>query len=454
MNVYRFSENKDSLINGLKNLTPEQKEEIRAFFAVHPNYEPEINWNDRSLSYEDFVPLLKRNGKSKAQARKKGLGGLIEGEDYRYLGNGHDDEIGDYRIYEPLSYLGSKTLASNRVPPVKKNGAKWCIAYQKTDEYWYDYTVDNNIRFLFVLTDDTKYAVVLYPETAAFRVDVYDFDDKCLDSPDWLYGEDSVLRKAAPEWTYEGILSGLIEKGLLIREDDGGYSTGPNYRKADKDLDLRGFIRDGKLICRFSHWEGDFTLCSLDLKSLEGCPHTVTGDFHCDYSSLRSLEGAPKKVSGDFTCVGCMLETLEGCPEEISGSFNCSQNMLASLKGGPKIVRRDYRCNSNRLVSLEGAPQEVGGEFICSNNQLTTLIDGPEKVGGYYSCTSNRLTSLEGAPKRINGSFSCNNNRLTDLKGGPKSVEGYLLCSGNPLKSFDGGPKETDGIYFEGRLPD
>lgn len=77
-------------------------------------------------------------------------------------------------IYQPLSYLGSKTLASNKISPIKDAGAKWCIAYQKTSEYWDVYT-NKGIKFLFVFTRLTKYALTIYLESLHYDNEVIYF---------------------------------------------------------------------------------------------------------------------------------------------------------------------------------------------------------------------------------------------------------------------------------------
>ena len=118
-----LKENKNHLIDKL-NLTPNQKEEIKAFFTKHPSYENKIDWNNKSLSYKDFESLLALDGKSKTQAKKYGLVGLMDGKDYVDFGETDIPELGSCHLYQPLTYLGSKTLASNAVAPVKKNGAQ------------------------------------------------------------------------------------------------------------------------------------------------------------------------------------------------------------------------------------------------------------------------------------------------------------------------------------------
>ena len=73
--ITRLLESKDHLIDKL-DLTDGQKTELKDFFKKHPNYESKIDWNNKSLQYKDFANLLDQEGKSKSQAKKKGIEGL------------------------------------------------------------------------------------------------------------------------------------------------------------------------------------------------------------------------------------------------------------------------------------------------------------------------------------------------------------------------------------------
>lgn len=145
-------ENKDHLIDQL-NLTPEQKEELKAFFKSHPNYENKIDWNNKALTYEDFKSVLALKGKSKNQAKKKGVSGLKEGTDYKIIGQGTtvSGEFGsanwEYTVYMPLTHLGSKTLASPATLPVITG--EWCIS-MNDDTWWQNYTA-RTMDFFFIL---------------------------------------------------------------------------------------------------------------------------------------------------------------------------------------------------------------------------------------------------------------------------------------------------------------
>lgn len=70
----------------------------------------------------------------------------------------------------------------------------------------------------------------------------------------------------------------------------------------------------------FGKCEGSFDLrLCKGLKTLEGCPEYVSGDFICQSSKLlTSLEHAPKEVGGDFCCNKCGKQFSEAEIKKIS----------------------------------------------------------------------------------------------------------------------------------------
>ena len=463
MTLSKFSlrENKNYLIDRL-NITPEQKDQLKAFFLKHPSYESKIDWNNKSLSYKDFESLLILDGKSKTQAKKYGLAGLVEGKDYVDLGKTIIPELGGKcHLYQPLTYFGSKILASNAVAPIKGNGAKWCIAYQKTNEYWCNYT-DRGIKFLFVFTEDTKYALTIYPKSLRSKKEVYTFEDKNIKWPDWC--NTPYILKCIENLKEIPKDRDSKYKGILVKNPDGTID-----KISDTWVDLKEFESEGHFICKFNKWEGDFDcsysqLISLigapkivngnfncsnnSLISLEGGPEIVEGVFDCGYNKLISLKGCPKKVGKSFDCSNNQLTSLEGTPEEITFDFRCCYNKLTSLEGVPKIVKRDFNCACNSLTSLKGVPEEIGGDFFCQYNKLTSLRNAPKEVGKSFDCNHNKLISLIGAPKIIEGYFDCSNNKLSSLKNSPEKVKRSFNCRYNPLTSLEGAPKGVGDWFF------
>ena len=81
---FRFLENKDRLIDRL-NLTDDQKNKLKGYFKRNPSFESKIDWNRKDLTWEDFSGLLASEGKTKTQAKKKGIEGLTEEKDYKII---------------------------------------------------------------------------------------------------------------------------------------------------------------------------------------------------------------------------------------------------------------------------------------------------------------------------------------------------------------------------------
>ena len=71
-------------------------------------------------------------------------------------------------------------------------------------------------------------------------------------------------------------------------------------------------------------------------------------------------------VSGHCYMGGMGLRTLQGAPERVGGDFFCNDNKLKSLVGAPQWVGGDFRCYNNILTSLEGMPSHIGGRLIMN----------------------------------------------------------------------------------------
>ena len=122
-----------------------------------------------------------------------------------------------------------------------------------------------------------------------------------------------------------------------------------NLSESTKGTTLVGLTINGELVTdktKDEIWSDDFD-CSDNpkLKSLEGAPKEVSGDFDCSTNNLTSLKGSPEKVGmkiaagGDFVCSNnYKLKSLEGCPKEINGDFYCVNNNIKSLTGIHKHI--------------------------------------------------------------------------------------------------------------------
>ena len=159
----KLTEKKDHIINKM-NLTDEQKALAIEFFNKHPNYESELGskWNKpEEMTWEDLEAVINKPRNTKSQIKKavkRGIEGLTENVDYIFWGVHDIKDAGTVTMYQPLTWKGSRVLASDQVPPQLNTvfdgytGARWCISYQKTDNYWLSYK-DRN-EFLFVFGED------------------------------------------------------------------------------------------------------------------------------------------------------------------------------------------------------------------------------------------------------------------------------------------------------------
>jgi len=161
--------------------------------------------------------------------------------------------------------------------------------------------------------------------------------------------------------------------------EDGSYEVWGSYKGNPKDLPIK---------IKIIH--GSFNCSEQKLKSLEGCPEKVDGDFYCSHNdNLTSLKGAPKEVGDDFNCKWCNLKSLKYAPKKVGGNFNCNENNLIDLEGSPKIIEGNFNCSHNKLETLKGGPEFVDAGFICSFNKLDSLKYAPKFVGGDFICYRN-----------------------------------------------------------------
>lgn len=62
----------------------------------------------------------------------------------------------------------------------------------------------------------------------------------------------------------------------------------------------------------FADTPDDFCIgYNKNIKSLDGCPNIVKGDFDCRSTAITSLEHAPEETYGNFICTYCNTEFTE-----------------------------------------------------------------------------------------------------------------------------------------------
>jgi len=142
------------------------------------------------------------------------------------------------------------------------------------------------------------------------------------------------------------------------------------------------------------------------------------------------------KVNGNFNISGCFLKTLEGCPTYVGGNFDCSNNKnLESLEGSPKFVGGNYNASSCNIKSLKGISNNIGklrhegwqehvnGNGVLNlsfNENLMDLIDFPDFLKGNFSfryCPVEEILDLFdiGSVYHGAGNFDIKNEKIIHL---------------------------------------
>lgn len=106
-------------------------------------------------------------------------------------------------------------------------------------------------------------------------------------------------------------------------------------------------------------------------------------DLYGDFTSIIDFKKFPitfNAVYGDFRVTHSKLRSLEGGPKYVSGNYYCNRNPIKSLKGGPIEVGGDFDCRDTKITQLKYAPREVGGDVLCGPNINST--QGLKKVFG------------------------------------------------------------------------
>ena len=126
----------------------EEKEKFKIslldFFKKHPNYENKIDWNKfKTLTKNDFDSVLALGDASKAAQKKQAsedIKNIFKSQNNRqFMIVGEND---NWLFVAPLNYAAAVFCDSSENQGA---GAKWCIGYKGTDEYWNRYHGDGSV---------------------------------------------------------------------------------------------------------------------------------------------------------------------------------------------------------------------------------------------------------------------------------------------------------------------
>ena len=453
---FKMLEKKDHLINRLNTLTYEQKAEAIDFFNKHPNYESEIDWNRKDLTWADFEKVINKERVSKSQIPNF----VKEGKHYLTLYKGKG-----ITIYQPLTYVASRYLASKEVAPYIEG--KWCIAYQKEKSYWDRYSIDEENAFLFIFTDDTKYALQITMDlpssSSSLNENIRDslYDDYYDQAWSNLYEEyrDKVDNGEIDSEEYSE--EDYIENNIYARLDD--IISSIEEETYNSPRNMIDYLLSNEII---TVWDADDnSLTSSDaLKCLEELPGiTLEQLFNFCQEAARNMYLVYDMQDEDIAIV----EKLEQLKAETLKKEFWSLYKKSQKKGTPFVFKGDltrgnlYDIDDDGLLKKDSDGNIIGfkvkidklvGNFNLSDMWFEGIENFPTEVTGNFTvCLGKSVTKLENCPNIVGGHFDIRNTQLQTLEGSPEYVGGDFLCGGrNSIKSLEalkGAPAQVDGIF-------
>jgi hypothetical protein len=223
----------------------------------------------------------------------------------------------------------------------------------------------------------------------------------------------------------------------------GGAGASRNYIYSDVNPSAWGTANLENLNGMGKHI-GGIDIDSINIKSLEGCPDTVTENFEVkNCISLTDLQGGPERVGEFYYVRNNSLASLKGCATVVGATFDCSSNNMQTLEGGPERVGVDYVMQGVvGLNSLKGMCRRINGKVMLTHASISSLEHSPEYIGGSYVITDcEELVTLKGCPRNIGEHFVVEKTAISDLVGGPVFVgSSYKLSSNKQLETLIGSP--------------
>jgi len=160
--IYQQSlrEKKDHIINKLPRLSNTEKEEVINFFKNHSNLENKIDWNNKSLTINDFRQVMKSVETSRSAKKAEVKADLrVAFDDYVKNGEAHVWFANDKLILvSPLSWACAQFMDSYNC---YGEGAKWCIGKENDPQHWNDYVCEKRQQFimLYDAVEKTKFMI-------------------------------------------------------------------------------------------------------------------------------------------------------------------------------------------------------------------------------------------------------------------------------------------------------
>lgn len=435
IDFFRFLEaDKSRFINKI-DTTEENKQLAIDFFKKHPNYESEIDWNRKDLTWEDIAEVIFKERLSKSQIKN------FVKEGFHYITHYQSKGL---TIYQPLTWIGSRYLASKDVAP--KVEGKWCISYQKDRSYWdrYSFGTDDEIDdfedeenfdedsdysepnvFLFICTPTTKYAL---------QVPIYNSDDYVIwDAEDKEIPEDIFIERVSEEvpnsnflkiiYENEYVRSAIDYHDIVLENHKKDLEESKYLEKLSREYALNKFNLEYKKQLKsqgYYLWEGNlkiFNLIELNLidENLTKIDERVsnfkvTGDYDLSDYIITKQKFAqitevvwPKQVDGRVSFAGCNKLVSLDVPKGVKALKRTACSFCTSLKtvSIPDTVKTIgdsafYSCSSLVDVKLPKNLNSICNEMFanCSSLKEITIPQGVKSIGEYAFLGCKSITEL------------------------------------------------------------
>jgi len=134
---------KIGLISRLSSLSAVEKETVRVFFDKNPVYENHIDWNNMSLTYDDFEKVFEDANVSRKKIKRDSKLNpvlLFDGYNCRIV-----SQTKDYLIVMPLDWECAVFFNSYNCGG---EGAKWCIGDKRNFNHWNKYISEGVLFYL------------------------------------------------------------------------------------------------------------------------------------------------------------------------------------------------------------------------------------------------------------------------------------------------------------------
>jgi hypothetical protein len=204
------------------------------------------------------------------------------------------------------------------------------------------------------------------------------------------------------------------------------YEDHMHFTEHDKDPIKSMGIGQKRLI---SEW-----LSSMQIDEYKLTKKYAINVYNNVFIDSKSLEELPEYIQfnhimGGFHINKNSLKTLRGCPYSVSGSFIASNNFLTSLKFGPYIVKESYGVSYNEIESLEGIAEIIEHSVYLNNNKLKNLKHLPFLVHGDLNISKNPIETLQYFPKEVEGNLQFTPSEILTKESISKVCEvwGHLI---------------------------